>query len=188
MTTTLVDILYQENLAIAEYLVSQGELSFANTLGSAIPKVVLLAAASHLETEVCAHINHFYSRVTGDHPEATSFVKNKAISRQYHTYFNWKDGNANGFFGLFGEEALANFKAHIKGDPAFAAAVKSFCTLGDLRNQLVHGNYASFVLNKTAEEVFTLYQDATLFVDAIPQLIEHRLILPESTGNAGVDT
>ena len=37
-----------------------------------------------------------------------SFVNNKAISRQYHTYFSWKDTNANSFFGLFGD-IFSNF-------------------------------------------------------------------------------
>jgi RiboL-PSP-HEPN len=180
---TLVDSLYQENVAIVEYLLAQGEISFSNTLGSAVPKVVLLAAASHMETEVCAHINAFYDKVTNRHPEATAFVNNKAVSRQYHTYFDWKNGNANAFFGLFGEDALNNFKAKLKEDPVFAGAVKEFCNLGNLRNQLVHGNYASFVLDKTADEVFTLYRQARVFVDAIPQLIEHRQVDvdPETT-------
>lgn len=35
------------------------------------------------------------------------FIRNKAIERQYHTYFNWKENKAtsiNGFWGLWGDE------------------------------------------------------------------------------------
>jgi len=170
---TLVEVLYEESIEVVQYLLEQGEVSYSNTLGSAVPKIVLLAAASYLETEVCRHINEFYGEVTRQQNEAVAFVNNKAISRQYHTFFDWKKGKASPFFGLFGEDVLSYFKVQMMSDVDLAAAVKDFCSLGNLRNQLVHGNYAAFALEKTAQEVFVLYKSTSRFVERIPELIRH---------------
>jgi hypothetical protein len=136
-----------------------------------MPKIVLLAAASYLEVEVQRIVMEFYEEVTTTHPEAVAFVRNKAIKRQYHTYFAWDDGRANGFFGLFGDTCLNHYKSLLRTDQELAQNVKDFCLLGSLRNQLVHGNYAAFNLDKTAEEVYGLYLSAAQFVDRLPAII-----------------
>ncbi len=38
-----------------------------------------------------------------------SLVKNKAVSRQYHTWFDWNANNANAFFNMFGD----GFRSHM---------------------------------------------------------------------------
>jgi len=171
---TLVEVLYKDSIEVVQYLLEQGEISYSNTLGGAVPKIVLLAAASYLEVEVCRHINEFYGEVTGQQNEAVAFVNNKAVSRQYHTFFDWRSGSANSFFRLFGEDALSHFKVRMGSDVDLVVAVKDFCSLGNLRNQLVHGNYAAFALERTAQEIFVLYESTSRFVERIPELIRHR--------------
>ena len=49
-------------------------------------------------------------------------------------------------------------------DAELKDALAAFLELGNLRNELVHGNFAAFPFNKTAEEVYALYQRADKFV------------------------
>jgi hypothetical protein len=57
----------------------------------------------------------------------------------------------------------------IRRDTTFAISVKDFVQLGSLRNQLVHQNYASFTLEKTADEIWGLYESACKFIEVLPQ-------------------
>ena len=50
--------------------------------------------------------------------------------------------------------------------------MSDFCEIGDLRNQLVHQNYAAFVMTKTADEVHALYLSALHFMAFLPRLLE----------------
>jgi hypothetical protein len=53
----------------------------------------------------------------------------------------------------------------VKEDIDLDSAIKSFLELGNERNKLVHQNFADCTIEKTAEEVYKLYQQATLFID-----------------------
>lgn len=88
------------------------------------------------------------------------------------TFFDWRNRSANCFFTLFGERFRAKAKAAVGADEKLARSVSDFCELGDLRNQLVHQNYAAFVMTKTAEEVYSLYISALQFVACLPRLLE----------------
>ena len=97
------------------------------------------------------------------------FVKNKAISQQYHTFFDWKSSNANTFFSLFGEAFKTFMAAEIKNNGNLAESIKAFIELGRERNRLVHQDYGTFSLDKTTEEIFQLYRTALPFVQCIPE-------------------
>jgi hypothetical protein len=181
MSEELIARLIVDHGVLMEYLRSQGEISFLSTIESTLPKVLLLASASDLEQQVQNILLTYYESTTRASEFAISFVKNKAISRQYHTYFDWGRRSANTFFGLFGERFKAKAKERSASDNKFAEAVKDFCELGDLRNQMVHENYASFVLEKTASEVYSLYKSSLYFVHSLPKLLEDDII---TTGSA----
>ena len=53
----------------------------------------------------------------------------------------------------------------VRDDRALDESIKAFLELGKFRNAMVHGNYADFLLNKTVDEVFELYQKANIFVE-----------------------
>jgi len=97
----------------------------------------------------------------------TSFLKKKGIDRQYHTYFKWDERNPNPFFSLFGEEFKQDVKKIIKSDSELDDSINAFLELGDLRNNLVHQNFASFPVDKTAEEIYALYKKALKFIEFI---------------------
>ena len=108
------------------------------------------------------------------------FTNNKAIERQYHTYFNWEQRNANKFFRLFGQNFKDYMEATINGDSELDEAVKSFLEMGNIRNSLVHRNFIDFVFAKTAEETYELYQKGLVFVERLPRLLR------SYPGNQGV--
>ena len=59
-------------------------------------------------------------------------MKNKAIERQYHTYFSWKEKNANAFFGLFGESFKNEVTIEINQSEPLKLSMKGFMELAVL--------------------------------------------------------
>jgi hypothetical protein len=171
----LVRAIYDDHSQLLEYLRAKQEPSFANSLENTLPKVLLLASASHLEHEMQGLILDYFRDVTGNREPAVFFVQKKAVLRQYHTYFAWDSGNANAFFALFGDEFKSSMSGLLRTDDKLASAVRDFVTLGSLRNQLVHQNYAAFTMQNTAEEIWVMYENALKFVERFPSLLrEHR--------------
>ncbi|MCG3169830.1 MAG: hypothetical protein CALGDGBN_01359 [Pseudomonadales bacterium] len=95
------------------------------------------------------------------------FVKNKAISRQYHTWFRWDETNANHFFSLFGNPFKQMMVERTKASEEFRASIRAFLEVGNERNKLIHQDFASFALEKTLEEIYVLYTQSLLFVDGL---------------------
>lgn len=96
-----------------------------------------------------------------------ALVKTKAITRQYHSWFDWETSNANKFFAMFGQAFKDHMVARLSVDGALGEGVKAFMELGRERNLLVHSDYASYLINKTPEEIYALYQRASIFVDSV---------------------
>ena len=135
------------------------------------PKALLLAVASHFEKRLTEIVKDFIKEVTTDDHPIVSLVEAKAIERQYHTWFAWRERNANLFFRLFG----AGFKQYAQGqvnqEDGLQDSIRAFLEIGNERNQLVHEDFANFQMNKTSEDVYELYQSATLFVEWFPRAI-----------------
>jgi hypothetical protein len=168
---TVVDALYGEYLAIVQMMDRYGAVSFRNTLNDNFRKTLLLCAASHFEFKIAADVVSFCAEISKGNPLVPSLVKNKAVSRQYHTWFNWNSDNANTFFAMFGEEFKAHMAHILNNDENLAKSVSDFLELGRERNRLVHQDYGSYFLEKTAEEIFQLYASALMFVEFIPKAL-----------------
>src|SRR5262245_33977548 len=106
---TVVDKLYGEYLAMVQMMDQYGAVSFRNTLNDNFRKTLLLCAASHFGFKITSDVVMFCQEIAGGNSLVPSLVKNKAVSRQYHTWFDWKTRNANTFYSMFGED----FKAHM---------------------------------------------------------------------------
>ena len=169
MSETIVDRIYNDNLALLEYLRQCQQISFVSQFDSTFKKDLLLASASYFEDEVCKIVQAFVERKAGGDECIVSLVKQKVIKRQYHTYFEWEAKNANKFFGMFGEGFQRKLKQKIIDDPTLDTAVKAFLELGNMRNCLVHQNYAIYRIDKTAEEVYTLYKKAAFFIQCLSE-------------------
>jgi len=163
--TSIVDRIYQDNLDILMFLEEKKELSFIIQFNIVFTKTLLLSAASYFEHEICRMVQAFIEHKAQNDECIIAIVKQKAIDRQYHTYFDWDGKNANKFFSLFGSTFKEKRLQDIKNNPALQPAIKSFLELGNERNKLVHQNFADCTIEKTAEEVYLLYQQAAIFID-----------------------
>jgi hypothetical protein len=163
---TVVDILYEEYESFDEYFKINNEISFQIAMENHLKKGLLLSAASYFETKITNELISFTSEVTGSNELLCSFLKNKAIGRQYHTFFRWDEANgANNFFGLLGDSFKVYMKKNIKENLKLSNSIDAFLSLGDERNRLVHLNYGTYNIQKTIAEIYTLYNDASYFVN-----------------------
>jgi hypothetical protein len=149
-------------------LASFGEISLSSSADDTYRKSLLLSIASYFETKLSRIVLEFVEDQTCDKHIVVSLVKSKAISRQYHTWFNWDGNNANSFFALFGAEFKESVSKVVKENRQLDDSIKSFLELGRDRNRLVHQDYANFPLEKTSGEIYKSYQSALFFIDWLP--------------------
>ena len=170
MYSAKIKSLYEEYGELIEFCRSNGQVSFELYINDTYKKALLLSAASYFETVITKTIHDFVNRKTKCNVEIVSFVDNKAMKRQYHTFFNWDGSNANQFFGLFGDAFKRKAREEIHTKKLDEAEV-AFLTIGRERNRLVHQNYIEVQINDTFEEIFAKYEKAFDFVDLITQLL-----------------
>lgn len=127
-------------------------------------KILLLSCASYYETRIVEIIKSFVANKNTD-PMIVSFISSKAISRQYHTYFDWDSKNVNKFLSMFGSDFADAISIEIKNDKILDEQVKSFIIIGSERNKMVHNNFLEYTLNKTFDEIVDLQSKANLFID-----------------------
>lgn len=169
---TSVTRLYEEFKELSSYLEENGELSFQNTTNENFRKSLLLAAASHFEHLIIENLKSFMEEIITENSYSKdlliNFLKNKAINRQYHTFFEWKEekpSGANCFFALFGQDFKNHMKQLVKNDDTLTEAIKSFLEIGRERNELVHNDFSTFALDKTTKEIYKSYEKASLFIE-----------------------
>jgi len=162
----IVGMRYKEFKEMIDYLETNKEISLKIIADDNLKKVLLLSVASYFEDEIRAILLSFVEKNSGNNPMIISFVKNKALERQYHSYFEWKSAkNANKFFSLFGEKFKKQASGDVKDNSELEKSIRAFLEIGNLRNELVHGNFAVFPIEKTLEEIYELYRSANQFID-----------------------
>ena len=168
MPPTVVDRLHENFADLLAVLDEAGEVSLRAVADENFRKSLLLAAASYFERRMTETVLAFVEAATNRNVLVTALVRNKAVSRQYHTWFQWGTNNANSFFGLFGNDFRDFMKQRIKDDAQLDDSVRAFLELGGERNRLVHEDFGAFPLEKTTKEIHALYCRALHFVEAIP--------------------
>ncbi|WP_405143855.1 HEPN domain-containing protein [Sphaerisporangium sp. NBC_01403] len=163
--------MYEDHKSVLDYLSDQQQVSYHATLQTTLPKVLLLAAASEFEERICEALREHVREQTTD-LKILELVEQKAIRRQYHALFKWEARNAGHFWALFGANYKSGMNAYCQKDPSLSAQIRAFLELGFLRNQMVHNNYASFILEKTLDEVYGLYLEGDRFVSRLPELLK----------------
>jgi RiboL-PSP-HEPN len=165
---TPIDRLYNEAIATVALLQKQSQISLQVAASDNFRKALLLATASYFEDRVCNAVLDFVRDRAKGSALIENFVRNKAIARQYHSWFSWEANNANQFFSLFGQEFRTLMGTRVRESPEMQLAVRAFLELGNERNRLVHLNYATFPMEKTLDEVYQLYKTSIVFVEALP--------------------
>lgn len=174
MSETIIDRMYQDFDDLITFLDQAGEVSLRIIADSTFKKTLALSSASYFEDEIKRILSDMVAKRSSGDVLLSNFVKNKAIARQYHTFFQWKESNANSFWGLFGDEFRDRAKNDVRGNDELSLSIKAFLELGDLRNELAHLNFASFILDKTAEEVYTLYKKAKVFIGYLDKILNEQ--------------
>jgi hypothetical protein len=171
---TVVDTINEEYSSIVKYLSESNQPSFESDLNKHFKKVLLLSAASYFEHEIQKILIGFVASSSDNNPMLISLLKSKAISQQYHTYFDWgqkndpdKPGkNANKFFSLFGANFKSEMIATVKANSDLDSSIQAFIELGHLRNILVHSNFAAYNFDtKTTNDIYDLYNKGKGFID-----------------------
>lgn len=165
---TPVDRIFKESALVIRALDESKEYSLSVGVADHLRKALLLAAASYFEHRVIDCVMEHVRSSSNGSRLIEAFVRNKAVSRQYHTWFNWSESNANQFFGLFGSDFKSAMTQRVRASAELTSSVSAFLQIGSERNRLIHENYATFPFEKTLEEVYTLYKIGSLFVDALP--------------------
>ena len=176
MDKTIIDVLYEENQKIDRFLEEHGEISLRKNVDNNFRKALLLSIASYFEHEIGEIILRVVKAQTNNAKPVVDFIKNKAIERQYHTYFDWNSQNANKFFSLFGSGFKQFMQKELNSDEQLALSISSFLELGRIRNQLVHQNFAIFPLDKTVNEIYQLYNNALVFIEVFPVKLQEYII------------
>lgn len=172
MTSTIIDKLYADNTELVKFLKQNGEISFQTNVEDILRKTLLLASASYFESILTEDLINFCGEHTSTANVILEFIKAKAITRQYHTFFDWEKKNANKFFALFGEEFKTFIAEQVKKDTELDEAIQAFLELGNYRNSLIHQNFANFNFEKTSDEIYALYIKASKFVEVFPSKLD----------------
>jgi hypothetical protein len=85
MEMTPVDRLYEESKAAVVSL-ELNEPSLASAASDNFRKALLLASASYFESLLATIVVEYVHEVSSGSVKLVSFTKNKAISRQYHSW------------------------------------------------------------------------------------------------------
>ena len=163
---TPVDLLYrdfQELIAGIDVL----ELSLQTTLRITFSKSLLMAAAGYFEEQVQQQVIDFVDGCTSGNELVKELILHRAFGREYSRLFSWDAKNANQFFALFGREFRQSMQQYVSGHDEYQEAARAFLEVGNARNELAHGSYAQFPLDKTIEEIYQSYQLALPFVNSI---------------------
>ena len=170
--STPIQKLIEDYKDLQNILVGNGEISSSIIVNEHYRKIFLLSCASFYETEILEIIRRFVIKNSKDN-RVFEFLNKKAIQRQYHTYFNWdQTNNINQFLSCFGEKFKNKISDEIKKDENLARYVKSFLIIGSERNKMVHGNFLEYKLEKTFEEIISLYNDANQFIEYLKKIFE----------------
>ncbi|WOK08787.1 HEPN domain-containing protein [Imperialibacter roseus] len=162
---TIVDSLFAEHRNLVAYLNDKKEVSMKIFVEENFKKNILLSIASLFEHQITSILREFINKAGGENSKLNSFVYNGAISRKYHTLFEWdSNSGANKFFSLFGEECKKDYKEKIKADEELERSVIAFLQLGQQRNRLVHLNFGEYFIEKTADEIYLEYLLAKRFL------------------------
>lgn len=171
MESDRIERQYNDSKELFEYLMGKGEVSFATYINNVYKKVLVLSAASYCESAISGLILQFANEVSSKDKRVVKLIESKVIERQYHTLFDWNSKNTNTFWKLFGEDTKTKARNKIDNDEVLKQSEQSFISMGQLRNLLVHENFAEYDVNLTVEEIYSKYRSACTFVSFISTVL-----------------
>lgn len=165
MERTLIAGFYKAHGEVIRFLEERGEVSFSSQISDTFRRSLVLAIASFFETVITDLIRDVVRNEADSSEIVCALVEQKAIKRQYHTYFSWAGKNANSFFALFGDSFKDTAAKKVRENPELDEGIKAFLELGEMRNFLVHQNFVTYSVEKTADELLASFERAAIFVE-----------------------
>ncbi len=164
---------YNDAQELYNYLMNKQEMSFALYINDVYKKVLTLSAASYFESEISRILQNYAKKVSIQNDQRlVELIMHKIINRQYHTLFDWNGNNTNSFWKLFGEETKTKVQKILSSEENLKSAEKEFLTLGQLRNSLIHQNFAEYNMeNQTLDEIYKKYVTACKFIEFIEDVL-----------------
>ncbi len=170
-STDIIEQLVEEHKTLMAFIPLQ-EVSVRATADASFAKTLMVSAASYFETRMTESVLDVFSEATNNAQPLVEFVRNKAVERRYHDWFDWTRRNANRFIEAFGND----FKEYMDGwVKTHQKSIRAFMEIGSFRNQLVHKNFGLIPLDKTVGEIVDMYQKALGFVDEFPDELRNYL-------------
>ena len=157
-----IDALIRRHEEIRAFFQERQEISLRDYTDSEFRKTLVVSTASFFEQQITDAVGRLAASTNSVQVE--SLIWKKAISRQYHSYFQWEGKNANSFLSLFGSEFKTEVADEIKYDSQLKEGCESFLWLGKERNRLVHQNFASAPVDYTLQEIQSSFRKALAFV------------------------
>jgi hypothetical protein len=167
---SLLKQLVDESEELRALLSSQAQLSLLRSAEDNSRKALVLSAASLFECRITEALLNYADTVSGSDGCVLALIRNKAVKRQYHTFFEWENRKAGPFFSLLGDRLGGKLKGDCR-EPPGADQLNAFLEVGYVRNCLVHQNYAYFPLEKSADDIRRLCEGADQFVAQVAALL-----------------
>lgn len=147
---------------------TNSDLESQTNLGEMLPKHLLLAAASYLEYQMMAAIENNFESCWGEHSNYWTFVKRQGFTKSFYKLFEIKNHSDTKFLASFGienwrDQIRANFESEIEYDQV----KMDFFKILDIRNDLVHNNYANGKIEFTVSDIIGKFRNAEKFVEGI---------------------
>jgi hypothetical protein len=162
VTGANVNSIYNDFNELYEYLRDNNQISFVSFIDENIKKTLILASASYFEKHIIEEIIE-YSKKTKTPSSIIEFIWRKGLTRQYHTLFDWDSNNVNRFFRFFGNDFFKFISSELKNNPDFEESILAFLEIGRERNRMVHDDFGTYNIQKTAAEIINLHQKASNF-------------------------
>jgi hypothetical protein len=112
----------------------------------------------------------YADKASGSNSCIVSLIRIKAVDRQCYKFFNWEQKKIGPFYTLLGDNIGASLKEMCSRSPG-AEQAKAFLEIGYLRNCLVHQNYATYILENSADDIRGLCEEADKFVCNVEKLL-----------------
>ena len=172
MTYTPIDDMYNEFKKIDNYLFTQKEQSYRNTITRHYRKALLLSIASYYETKLIATLKQIVTANTNGKNIFSNFIYTMCLERAYFRLFTWSDTTGNSFFGKFGTEFRDFMMKEVQNNSQLNEGIVAFTQLGKERNDMVHRDFCTYTLEKTEDEIYVLYQKSNYFIDNLQGYFE----------------
>lgn len=86
--------------------------------------------------------------------------------------FDWEGKNVNKFLSLFGQDFKKNVSAEIAANAGLTKSSRDFLEIGYMRNCIVHQNYATYLIEKSASEIYSSFESGRRFVDFLTERLK----------------